>query len=95
MALFDLLGRSWVLGVIWQLSNGPMTFRELQTRCEQVSPTVLNKRIKELTLSGFVERADAGYQLSATGMELFGLLQPFGGWSKKWADGLSGAKHAD
>lgn len=29
MALFDLLGRSWALGVIWQLSDGPATFRQL------------------------------------------------------------------
>lgn len=85
MALFDLLGRSWALGVIWQLSNSPMTFRQLQEKCEQISPTVLNKRIKELTLSGFVERTDVGYQLTATGLELFTLLKPFGVWSQKWA----------
>ncbi|MFV1844109.1 MULTISPECIES: winged helix-turn-helix transcriptional regulator [unclassified Phaeobacter] len=95
MALFDLLGRSWALGVIWQLSNGPMTFRQLQEKCEHVSPTVLNKRIKELSASGLVERSDGGYQLSRTGMYLFKLLHPFGDWSKKWAAELSGSSSGE
>ena len=85
MALFDLLGRSWALGVIWQLSLGPMTFRQLQESCEMVSPTVLNRRLKELASSDVVERGDSGYQLTVTGKELFELLEPFGKWSKRWA----------
>lgn len=89
MALFDLLGRSWALGVIWQLANGPLTFRQIQDRCEQMSPTILNRRIKELTASGFVEKGDQGYQLTSAGAELFTFLKPLGGWSKKWADALS------
>ena len=94
MALFDLLGRSWALGVIWQLAEaevaaqGGITFRALQTRCEGVSPTVLNKRLKELAASNIVERGDGGYQLSSTGRALFQLLQPFGPWSMDWAAGL-------
>jgi len=85
MALFDLLGRTWALGALWQLSNDAMTFRELQAACEGVSPTVLNRRLKELTASGLVERAERGYRLSDAGRELFGHLQPLGGWSEKWA----------
>lgn len=92
MALFDLLGRSWALGVIWQLSDGPATFRQLQEKCEQVSPTVLNKRIKELTASGLIERGDSGYQLSGNGIDLFRLLEPFGGWSQRWAAELATSK---
>ncbi|WP_306046175.1 helix-turn-helix domain-containing protein [Nioella sp. MMSF_3534] len=85
MALFDLLGRTWALGAIWQLSRGAMTFRELQAACEGVSPTVLNRRLKELTASGLVERAERGYRLSDAGRDLFGLLHPLGGWSETWA----------
>ena len=89
MALFDLLGRSWALGVIWQLSNGPMTFRQIQTSCEQISPTILNRRIKELIASGLIEKGADGYQLSALGLGLFKRLKPLGAWSLKWADALS------
>lgn len=88
MALFDLLGRTWALGVIWQLSSGPMTFRQIQERCEQISPTILNRRIKELTSSGLLERGEQGYQLTATGTELFEFLKPLGAWSQQWADEL-------
>jgi DNA-binding HxlR family transcriptional regulator len=90
MALFDLLGRSWALGVVWQLSEGAMTFRELQDRCEGVSPTVLNRRLMELSTAGFVERGAGGYMLSDLGQELFGLLHPFGAWSGQWARQLPG-----
>ena len=89
MALFDLLGRRWALGVIWQLANEPLTFRQIQDRCEQMSPTILNRRIKELIASGLVEKGGQGYQLTDTGAELFGLLEPLGAWSQQWADRLS------
>ena len=88
MALFDLLGRSWSLGILWQLSEGPLTFRELQARCEGVSPTVLNRRLKELRESGLVGHGERGYGLTPLGQELFGLLKPFGPWSGKWAKQL-------
>lgn len=89
MALFDLLGRSWALGVIWQLENGPLTFRQIQDRCEQMSPTILNRRIKELMASGLVKKSAQGYQLTGTGAELFVFLKPLGAWSQQWADDLS------
>jgi DNA-binding HxlR family transcriptional regulator len=94
MALFDLLGRSWALGVVWQLANGPLTFREIQERSEKMSPTILNKRIKELIVSGIVQRGSHGYQLTDTGTELFELLKPLGAWSKKWAEDLAAHRSA-
>ena len=88
MALFDMLGRSWSLGVIWQLAKGPMTFRVLQERCDGVAPSVLNNRLKELKGCGFVERGADGYQLTPIGRELFALIHPLGHWSEHWADEL-------
>ena len=32
MALFDLLGRTWAMGVLWQMQNGTFTFRKLQQK---------------------------------------------------------------
>ncbi len=85
MALFDLMGRSWALGIVWQLADGPLTFRGLQAACEGVSPTVLNRRLKELRESDLVERGDDGYALTGWGRELLGLLKPLGKWSGQWA----------
>lgn len=85
MALFDLLGRSWAMGVIWNLSKGACTFRELQDRCESVSPTTLNKRLRELTEARIIERTIDGYSLTRSGTELFTHLKAIGAWAKRWS----------
>ncbi len=85
MAIFDLLGRRWAMGIVWNLSSGPATFRALQDACESISPSILNNRLKELREARLVERSLDGYQLTSQGHELFKLLQPFCDWSKEWA----------
>ncbi|RXJ72144.1 transcriptional regulator [Veronia nyctiphanis] len=88
MALFDLLGRTWALGIIWQLSFGSATFRELQQRCENISPTLLNNRIKELRALELMSTSDDGYQLTELGNELVAFIKPLGDWSYHWADNI-------
>ena len=85
MALFDLLGKRWAMGVIWQLRHGPATFRALQEACESISPAVLNSRLKELREAMFVCATDEGYALTPMGVELSQLLEPFGAWAITWA----------
>lgn len=85
MAIFDLLGRRWAMGIIWQLSGGPLPFNELQSRCSSISPTILSTRIKDLTEAGILERTLNGYALTVTGVELFEILEPFKSWSVRWA----------
>lgn len=88
MALLDLLGRSWAMGIIWHLHSRASTFRKIQEYCENISPTTLNKRLKELTTAGFVERSIDGYILTTEGKELYQLIEPLGLWAKKWAKNL-------
>ncbi len=85
MALFDLLGRTWALGIVWNLSKTACTFRELQNRCEHISPTLLNTRLKELQGTLLVEKTLQGYALTHVGRELFTLIEPMGQWSMQWA----------
>lgn len=86
MALFDLLGRHWAMGIVWTLSDtGPCTFRKLQTECESISPAVLNTRLKELQAAGFVHRVDDGYATTDLGRRLYQQLCPLGAFSKDWA----------
>ncbi len=85
MALFDLLGRSWAMGIIWNLNEGACTFRELQAKCETVSPTTLNKRLKELNDAFIIHRTTDGYELTERGKTLFTLLDPLCKWARKWA----------
>lgn len=86
MALFDLLGRAWAMGIVWQLNDGPYTFRQLQTACESVSPSLLNRRLKELRATGIVILGPDGYDLTPMGVTLFGRLQSLGTWADQWAD---------
>ncbi len=85
MAVFDLLGRRWAMGIIWQLRGGATTFRALQGACESISPSILNSRLKDLREAQLIERTIDGYQLTEMGKELHDLLLPFGEWSIKWA----------
>ncbi len=86
MALLDLLGRTWSLGIVWNLNQGPATFRELQNRCEQISPTLLNNRLKELKALQLVEMQAEGYQLSKQGEKLIEIILPLDDWSSQWAN---------
>lgn len=85
MALLDLLGRRWALRVLWELRQDDATFRELQGRCDGVSPTVLNDRLRELRASGIVTLADDGYTLTTRGRALLEALAPLDAWAKAWA----------
>jgi DNA-binding HxlR family transcriptional regulator len=82
MALLDLLGRRWALRVIWELRDGPFTFRELQERCGGVSSSVLAQRLAELREAGI---ADEGNVLTAEGRKLLEAYEPLGGWARRWA----------
>ena len=92
MALFDLLGRRWAMGIIWNLYRGPLTFRSLQSACERksgtISPSILNSRIKDLQEANLVMRTLDGYELTQLGKELFILLEPLDPWSQKWRSSL-------
>jgi DNA-binding HxlR family transcriptional regulator len=87
MALLDLLGRRWALRVIWELRDGdPLTFRELQARCSEVSSSVLNDRLRELREANIVaSRPGGGYQLTADGQDLLAALLPLDTWAERWA----------
>lgn len=88
MALLDLLGRRWALRVLWELrEDGVPSFRELQSRCGQISSSVLNERLRELREAGIVVAAGgSGYRLTEQGRELLHTLAPIEAWSRRWAE---------
>lgn len=90
MALFDLIGRRWAMGVLWTLSEiGPATFRDLQDKCETISPAVLNQRLKELQAARLVHKVASGYEVTEIGREIYRHLVPLGATAKTWARHLS------
>ena len=85
MLLIDLLGKKWIMRIIWELNQDTCSFRTLQSRCEKISPTVLNKRIKELIAANLVVKAKPnGYHLTGLGLGLIELFHPLNNWVKKW-----------
>jgi DNA-binding HxlR family transcriptional regulator len=85
MAALDLLGRRWALRVLWELRDGPLPFRELRERCDSMSTSVLNERLRELREAGLVEAGDGGYRLTPAGSRLHDALTPLDAWAKRWA----------
>jgi DNA-binding HxlR family transcriptional regulator len=85
MALLDLLGRRWALRVLWELRARTATFRELRELCDDVSPSVLNQRLRELRDSGVVELTPEGFGLTSRGAALLEALAPLDAWAKSWA----------
>jgi len=89
MALLDLLGQRHILRVIWELRDGPLTFRALQQRCDDLSPTTLNSRLKSLREARLVDLTDDGYRRSALGNELGEQMKALTIWSERWSDALT------
>ncbi len=89
MTLLDLLGRRWVLRIVWELREEPRRFRDLQDAIG-ASPTIVNSRLAELREAKLVELdADTGYRLTALGWELLQLFLPLHVWSEKWAKAVA------
>jgi DNA-binding HxlR family transcriptional regulator len=88
MALLDLASRKGLLRVVWELRDGPLKFRPLQQACGDISPSLLNRRIKELRDAELVELSIEGYQLTALGSGLYRAFEPISVWANHWAESL-------
>jgi DNA-binding HxlR family transcriptional regulator len=89
MALLEQLGRKGTLRILWELRDGtPQSFRLLQANAGEMSPSVLNDRLKELRALNIVELAELGYALTESGAELVKRLKPLNQWADRWFDEL-------
>ncbi|MDQ0569247.1 DNA-binding HxlR family transcriptional regulator [Variovorax paradoxus] len=87
MRLLEQLGRKGTLRILWELRDGlPQTFRALRLSTGDMSPSVLNDRLKELRAGGIVALADGGYVLTESGVELVKRLKPLNQWADRWFD---------
>jgi DNA-binding HxlR family transcriptional regulator len=87
LALLERLGRKGTLRILWELRDGaPQSFRALQANAGEMSPSVLNDRLKELRALHIVELAELGYVLTESGVELVKRLKPLNQWADRWFD---------
>jgi DNA-binding HxlR family transcriptional regulator len=91
MELLDVLGRRWTLRVIWELRDDALPFRALQERCDGMSSSVLNQRLRELREARIVDAGDDGYTLTAEGRRLLEAFAPLNAWAERWARARSRA----
>lgn len=80
----ELFHRRWILRVIWELRDGPQTFRALQARGGDLSPTVLNQRLRDLRDAALVVKSADGYELTNLGSDLLESFEPVFKWSQRW-----------
>ena len=86
MVLLDLLGQRHALRVLWELRAGALTFRALRAHCDDVSPTVLTRRLSELRDAGLVDHQEGrGYALTSDGESLGIQLLELSNWAERWA----------
>jgi DNA-binding HxlR family transcriptional regulator len=90
MVALDALGRRGALRILWEMRDGPLTFRALQTASD-MNPGSLNTRIKELRSLQIVDHSDGGYRLTQHGLSLMAALKPLQAWADEWAK-LAGAQ---
>ena len=89
VALIDILSKKWIMRMLWELKQGACTFRELQARCGDISPTTINQRLKDLQKAHLVTRSSAeGYALTEAGYKLIELFDPINEFAQQWYIGL-------
>jgi DNA-binding HxlR family transcriptional regulator len=89
VAALDLLGRRWILRILWELRNGPLGFRALQTLCDLMSPSLLSQRLSVLQTTRLMQHTEEGmYHLTGTGQQLLQALAPLQVWANEWAEQL-------
>jgi DNA-binding HxlR family transcriptional regulator len=82
--LFDMLGRRWLLRIVWELGDESLTYRDLAARIPGMSTSVLTDRLRELRAMGMADHAQgAGYRLTPLGRQ----LRSHVGNLREWAEG--------
>ena len=75
-----------MLRIVYELGQGPLGFRDLQRRCDDMSSSVLANRLQQLREAGVVATDASGVSsLTALGARLGPALQPLIAWSRDWA----------
>jgi DNA-binding HxlR family transcriptional regulator len=83
----SLLSRRWVLRILWELKTEPSGFREMQARCENLSPDTLSTRLSEMKDAQLiVQGGDGLWQLSPLGKKLQPALMQVNDWAHEWVN---------
>lgn len=84
----ELLDERWTLLLVRELVTGSEHFNELRRGLPRMSPTLLSRRLHQLTRAGIVVRVRDGnqvrYVLTPAGQELRPVVEALGVWGTRW-----------
>ena len=89
----EILGERWTILIVREMLMGGKRFNEMQRGLNQISPTILTKRLNDLTDAGIALRkkipGQRGYEyfLTEMGKELLPVVASIGEWGMRWARG--------
>jgi DNA-binding HxlR family transcriptional regulator len=88
----EVLCSRWTVLVIRELTCGSTRFNQIRRGVPLMSPSLLSKRLSELSGQGVVEVHECEdnmveYHLSPAGRELMLIIESFGLWGKRWFKG--------
>ncbi|MFN0281726.1 MAG: winged helix-turn-helix transcriptional regulator [Kineosporiaceae bacterium] len=91
----ELLDERWTLLVVRELIAGSRHFNELRRGNPRMSPSLLSRRLQQLTRAGIVERVEGdgevSYLLTEAGHELRPVVEALGAWGVRWIGTLGEA----
>lgn len=84
----ELLDERWTILIVRELVTGSDRFNELLRGVPRMSPSLLSKRLTQLTRARIVERVadgrDVRYVLTPAGQELRPVVEALGTWGTRW-----------
>lgn len=83
----DVLGERWSLLIVRDLLCGTTRFNDLARGLPGLSRSLLAKRLRQLEMSGIVERLDGTYVLTPAGEDLRSVVFGLGEWGARWQFG--------
>jgi DNA-binding HxlR family transcriptional regulator len=87
----EIIGDPWSILIVRELLLGSSRFNVLQRGLPRISPTILNKRLRELEVRGVITRRRLSgqrgheYRLTAAGRELSKVIEALAIWGMRWA----------
>lgn len=87
----DLIGKKWMLMIVYSLTKGEKRFNELKASMSGISSKTLSQSLRELTEAGVVKRevsqdspVRVSYSLTQKGRGLEKVLAAMRAWGERW-----------
>jgi DNA-binding HxlR family transcriptional regulator len=97
----EIICSRWTALILREMLCGTTRFNDLRRGVPLMSPTLLSKRLKELTEAGVIAVKRTGqqgvveYKLTEAGEDLRGVIMSLGTWGQRWVESSLSLKNLD